>query len=124
MNPLCYLSPLRPFVRCVKGKLLFTHVAGLLVYASLERKTAERWCWKLSSPHIYFFQWVFNSDCLPVTPVSVPGHLCRVLRPHQREGVVFLYKCISGIRSVDFTGAILADEMGLGKTLQCISLVW
>lgn len=50
--------------------------------------------------------------------------LARVLRPHQREGVVFLYRCITGIRDPQHMGAILADEMGLGKTLQCITLIW
>ncbi|XP_014275616.1 DNA repair and recombination protein RAD54B [Halyomorpha halys] len=69
-------------------------------------------------------QWEFNSDYLPVTEVAVEARLCRILRPHQREGITFLYRCISGIRNLQHTGAILADEMGLGKTLQCISLIW
>jgi DNA repair and recombination protein RAD54B len=56
--------------------------------------------------------------------VSVDGCLASVLRPHQREGIVFLYKCIMGINNSNYKGAILADEMGLGKTLQCISLIW
>ncbi|XP_011501179.1 PREDICTED: DNA repair and recombination protein RAD54B-like [Ceratosolen solmsi marchali] len=56
--------------------------------------------------------------------VCVDPCLVSVLRPHQREGIVFLYKCIMGINNSDYKGAILADEMGLGKTLQCISLVW
>uniref|UniRef100_A0A5S6QYU1 DNA repair and recombination protein RAD54-like n=1 Tax=Trichuris muris TaxID=70415 RepID=A0A5S6QYU1_TRIMR len=46
-----------------------------------------------------------------------------VLRPHQREGVCFLYKCISGLNSFGKYGAVLADEMGLGKSVQCIALV-
>ncbi|KAG0717924.1 DNA repair and recombination protein RAD54B [Chionoecetes opilio] len=46
------------------------------------------------------------------------------LRPHQQEGVVFLYQCMMGFRLQSGCGAILADEMGLGKTLQCISLIW
>ncbi|GLH12045.1 DNA repair and recombination protein RAD54-like [Gryllus bimaculatus] len=69
-------------------------------------------------------QWKFNTACLPVTNVAVDPFLVRVLRPHQREGVVFLYECITGMRKMDCFGAILADEMGLGKTLQCIALVW
>ena len=56
--------------------------------------------------------------------VSVDGCLASVLRPHQREGVVFLYKCVMGMNDSQYCGAILADEMGLGKTLQCISLIW
>ncbi|KAL2715707.1 DNA repair and recombination protein RAD54B-like isoform X1 [Vespula squamosa] len=56
--------------------------------------------------------------------VSVDACLTNVLRPHQRDGVIFLYECIMGIKIENNFGAILADEMGLGKTLQCITLVW
>jgi len=47
-----------------------------------------------------------------------------VLRPHQREGVKFMYECVTGKRIENAYGCIMADEMGLGKTLQCISLLW
>lgn len=50
--------------------------------------------------------------------------LCNVLRPHQREGVKFMYECVTGVRIPDAYGCIMADEMGLGKTLQCITLLW
>ncbi|XP_043495651.1 DNA repair and recombination protein RAD54B-like isoform X1 [Polistes fuscatus] len=56
--------------------------------------------------------------------VSVDACLTNVLRPHQRDGVIFLYECIMGIKVENSYGAILADEMGLGKTLQCITLIW
>lgn len=46
-----------------------------------------------------------------------------ILRPHQREGVRFMYECVTGMKG-DFQGCIMADEMGLGKTLQCITLLW
>ncbi|GAA5930226.1 hypothetical protein JCM1841_000609 [Sporobolomyces salmonicolor] len=46
------------------------------------------------------------------------------LRPHQVEGVKFLYKCTTGMTDEDAFGCIMADEMGLGKTLQCITLMW
>lgn len=39
-------------------------------------------------------------------------------RAHQREGVQFLYSCLTGERNPGYYGAILADDMGLGKTLQ------
>ena len=48
----------------------------------------------------------------------------RVLRPHQREGVKFMYDCVTGARVEGYKGCIMADEMGLGKTLQCITLMW
>jgi SNF2 family DNA or RNA helicase len=45
------------------------------------------------------------------------------LRPHQREGVVFLYEAVMGLRG-SHTGCLLCDDMGLGKTLQVVSLLW
>ncbi|GJN89380.1 hypothetical protein Rhopal_002360-T1 [Rhodotorula paludigena] len=46
------------------------------------------------------------------------------LRPHQVEGVKFLYRCATGMTDEQAFGCIMADEMGLGKTLQCITLMW
>ncbi|KAJ6078447.1 hypothetical protein N7467_008200 [Penicillium canescens] len=59
-----------------------------------------------------------------VVDVVVDPILCKNLRPHQREGVQFLYECVMGMRSFNGEGAILADDMGLGKTLQTITLLW
>lgn len=56
--------------------------------------------------------------------VVVDPIVCRVLRPHQREGVKFMYDCVTGVQIPDAFGCIMADEMGLGKTLQCITLLW
>ncbi|CAG9466548.1 unnamed protein product [Pedinophyceae sp. YPF-701] len=56
--------------------------------------------------------------------VVLDPFLVRKLRPHQKEGVQFLYECVMGVRAAHVTGAILGDAMGLGKTLQIISLVW
>ena len=56
--------------------------------------------------------------------VVVDPILTKVLRPHQREGVKFMYDCVTGVQIADQQGCIMADEMGLGKTLQCITLVW
>ncbi|XP_042146804.1 DNA repair and recombination protein RAD54B isoform X2 [Ixodes scapularis] len=69
-------------------------------------------------------QWAHNKKQLPVVDVVVDASLARCLRPHQQQGLVFLYECIMEMRPFDGGGAILADEMGLGKTLQCITLVW
>ncbi|XP_044514132.1 DNA repair and recombination protein RAD54B [Gracilinanus agilis] len=69
-------------------------------------------------------QWIFNKKCLPLVDVVVDPYLVHHLRPHQKEGIVFLYECVMGMRMNGRFGAILADEMGLGKTLQCISLIW
>lgn len=56
--------------------------------------------------------------------VKVDPRLTQVLRPHQREGVEFMYECVMGFKNPDYFGALLADEMGLGKTLMTISLIW
>lgn len=41
----------------------------------------------------------------------VPELACK-LRPHQREGVQFLFECTMGLRGFDGQGCILADDMG------------
>ncbi|XP_033615989.1 DNA repair and recombination protein RAD54B isoform X2 [Fukomys damarensis] len=69
-------------------------------------------------------QRMFNKNCLPLVDVVIDPHVVHHLRPHQKEGIVFLYECVMGMRMNGRYGAILADEMGLGKTLQCISLIW
>ncbi|PSR77558.1 hypothetical protein PHLCEN_2v7748 [Hermanssonia centrifuga] len=56
--------------------------------------------------------------------VVIDPRLTKVLRPHQVEGVKFLYKCTTGMVVENQYGCIMADEMGLGKTLQCIALLW
>ncbi|KAL3870083.1 hypothetical protein ACJMK2_042697 [Sinanodonta woodiana] len=56
--------------------------------------------------------------------VVVDPILSKVLRPHQREGVKFMYDCVTGQQIPGNFGCIMADEMGLGKTLQCIALIW
>ncbi|KAL7641097.1 UNVERIFIED_CONTAM: hypothetical protein RMT77_008234 [Armadillidium vulgare] len=56
--------------------------------------------------------------------VVVDPILSKVLRPHQREGVKFMFDCVMGTQIEENYGCIMADEMGLGKTLQCITLMW
>ncbi|KAL0899685.1 hypothetical protein Bca101_083646 [Brassica carinata] len=59
------------------------------------------------------------------TKISVHPLLVRFLRPHQREGVQFMFDCVSGLHgSENINGCILADDMGLGKTLQSITLLY
>jgi DNA repair and recombination protein RAD54B len=59
-----------------------------------------------------------------IVDVVVDPLLSKKLRPHQREGVKFLYECVMGMRDYNGQGALLADDMGLGKTLQTITLIW
>jgi DNA repair and recombination RAD54-like protein len=60
----------------------------------------------------------------PKVPVVIDPKLAKVLRPHQIEGVKFMYKAVTGMIEEKANGCIMADEMGLGKTLQCITLMW
>ncbi|KAH8819645.1 P-loop containing nucleoside triphosphate hydrolase protein [Xylogone sp. PMI_703] len=64
-----------------------------------------------------------EGEC-PKVAVVIDPKLAKVLRPHQIEGVKFMYKCVTGMIDKDANGCIMADEMGLGKTLQCITLMW
>ncbi|KZT43673.1 hypothetical protein SISSUDRAFT_1068881 [Sistotremastrum suecicum HHB10207 ss-3] len=66
----------------------------------------------------------FNRNKLSVVPVVVDPLLSKHLRPHQKEGVKFMYDCVMGFRKHGGQGCILADEMGMGKTLQTITLIW
>ncbi|KAK9374842.1 SNF2 family N-terminal domain-containing protein [Lipomyces chichibuensis] len=59
-----------------------------------------------------------------IVDVVVDPYLAKFLRPHQRDGVQFLYECVMGMKGIPGNGALLADEMGLGKTLMTIALVW
>ncbi|KAL3814222.1 hypothetical protein ACJIZ3_015490 [Penstemon smallii] len=57
--------------------------------------------------------------------VVVDPLLVKFLRPHQREGVQFMFDCVSGnMSATNINGCILADDMGLGKTLQSITLLY
>ncbi|KAG8225532.1 hypothetical protein J437_LFUL006071, partial [Ladona fulva] len=78
-------------------------------------------------------QWVHNSSKLPLTDVVVDSFLSNVLRPHQRDGIRFLYDCVLGMKNpfrhhtglqCPWRGCILADEMGLGKTLHSLVENW
>lgn len=53
-------------------------------------------------------------------PIDVDPQLTRWLRPHQREGVQFMFDCVLGLRQSAGFGCILADDMGLGQPL-CLS---
>ena len=74
--------------------------------------------------------------------IVVPPSVNKILQPHQREGIAFLWNIFTGnvkshILCNDFfdedptrkesfpcEGAILADEMGLGKSLMTIALIF
>jgi SNF2 family DNA or RNA helicase len=51
--------------------------------------------------------------------IMVPYEIRRCLKPHQIEGIQFMYHHLKENR-----GCILADYMGLGKTLQVITVIY
>ncbi|MBW0466235.1 hypothetical protein O181_005950 [Austropuccinia psidii MF-1] len=65
-----------------------------------------------------------NTNNATVVDVVVDPVLIKSLKPHQLEGLKFMYECTMGMRDFDGNGCILADEMGLGKSVQAISLLW
>ncbi|GLD99450.1 hypothetical protein PINS_up008169 [Pythium insidiosum] len=67
---------------------------------------------------------LWQSEDDPSVQVIVPEILAKFLRPHQREGVQFMFDCVTRVRGFDGEGCILADDMGLGKTLQSITLMY
>ena len=60
-----------------------------------------------------------NQGGLQLVDVVVDPHLSTHLRPHQREGVVFLYECVTGMRDYSGQGAILAYVV-----IMCIAIMW
>lgn len=68
------------------------------------------------------FEWSEKKHA--VSPVVLDPMLKKKMRPHQIEGVQFLYDCICGKSCPGYHGAILADAMGLGKTLTTLALLY
>lgn len=70
---------------------------------------------------------LLNAGDCDATPVCVDAHLARQMRPHQKEGVQFMYDCFTGRRLAaegqPVNGCILAHCMGLGKSLQALALI-
>ncbi|XP_055917591.1 transcriptional regulator ATRX homolog [Eupeodes corollae] len=59
--------------------------------------------------------------------IKVNSDIVKHLKPHQRDGVKFMYDscygCVDALKDGSGSGCILAHCMGLGKTLQVIALL-
>ena len=62
-----------------------------------------------------------HSSCLSCGQVH--PSLVRVMHPHQRDGVRWLWDAVRGRHRKGCCGGILGDDVGLGKTLQTIALL-
>ena len=60
--------------------------------------------------------------------VEVDQTLVKFLKPHQKNGIEFMYNCtietVDQLETSEGSGAILAHSMGLGKTLQVITFLY
>ncbi|CAE6468893.1 unnamed protein product [Rhizoctonia solani] len=67
----------------------------------------------------------YNTKNLPVVPVVVDPMLTKFLRPHQREGIQFMYESVMGMRTREQHGCILADEMcvAVSSDRSCTNIV-
>ena len=55
-----------------------------------------------------YLQQECNRAGLSLVDVVVDPYIANRLRPHQKDGVVFLYECVMGFRGYQGNGAILA----------------
>lgn len=80
-----------------------------------------------NAPDAIILLQTLNQGSKQSVPIVLDPYISKRMRPHQREGIRFLFDCTSGnfLRNGEAgQGAILADEMGLGKSLQAIALIW
>ncbi|XP_029720005.2 transcriptional regulator ATRX-like [Aedes albopictus] len=72
-------------------------------------------------------QLILDYDSDKKTFIRVHPELVAKMKPHQKEGIKFMYDCCYGGSSKDRnapgSGCILAHCMGLGKTMQVIALM-
>ncbi|XP_058819898.1 transcriptional regulator ATRX homolog [Topomyia yanbarensis] len=72
-------------------------------------------------------QLILDYDKEKKTFIRVHPGLATKMKPHQKEGVKFMYDCcyggVSDVKNSKGSGCILAHCMGLGKTLQVIALI-
>ncbi|XP_014664891.1 PREDICTED: DNA repair and recombination protein RAD54B-like [Priapulus caudatus] len=125
MSSAALTAPPKPFVRPQKVGADVTNVSVKKVALSVRPRHDPTSPGALVMPTpSRKHQKEYNKSGLPLVDVVVDPYLSVYLRPHQREGVTFLYECLMDMRDYMGCGAILADHMGLGKTLQCISVIW
>uniref|UniRef100_A0A3Q1F862 RAD54 homolog B n=1 Tax=Acanthochromis polyacanthus TaxID=80966 RepID=A0A3Q1F862_9TELE len=70
-------------------------------------------------------QWSNNKSGLPVVDVVVDPHLTAQLRPHQRDGLLFLYECVMGMRIEQFVVSPLHSVLVISyeMLLRCLEQV-
>lgn len=116
----------KPYVCPVKGYLLSGRALGVGRDSAKRARydPFEEGALVLYNPPEYTQEDLLNMDKTKMlVHVVVDPILSKKLRPHQREGVKFMYDCVTGVNIEGSSGCIMADEMGLGKTFQCVTLI-
>ncbi|KAH3900716.1 related to DNA repair and recombination protein RDH54 [Saccharomycodes ludwigii] len=119
--PKLKLKPFKPPLKKNSTKILFPVQKG---DSNVINDTQEPKYASLFDPSNIENPLIMNKPKNAEVDVIVDPKLSNMLRPHQREGVRFMYDCLMGIKSPDISSCLLADEMGLGKTLMTITLIW
>ncbi|GHP09326.1 DNA-dependent ATPase protein rad54 [Pycnococcus provasolii] len=109
---------------------LYNPVTWMAEHEAAKKETSKKKAKKEASGEVVAEEMVVKPMPPPEDAVelTMDTMISRWLRPHQREGVKFMFECVSGMRRdrglYDGCGCILADDMGLGKTLQGIALLY
>jgi SNF2 family DNA or RNA helicase len=79
---------------------------------------------EFDSPPIAVTKKGTKSTCAKFNLTSLPTTLLEALKPHQLEGISFMYDNCFGNGSVSPGGCVLAHNMGLGKTATALSFLF
>jgi hypothetical protein len=87
------------------------HIVYLATDRSKKFMVSKRCAYTCSWTLLIHFIFFSLSPSLFLSLVVVDPVLSKVLRPHQREGVKFMWDCVVGDRIPNNFGCIMADEM-------------
>lgn len=59
-----------------------------------------------------------------IYPCFIDPFLCNKMRIHQKEGIKFMFECITGFRGQDISGCILAVNLFYLNKTNLVRIVW